>query len=219
LTEEKAFLAIIEYMPLRVLDHPLSGHLLAELRQKETPPERFRNLCWNLTTLLVLEATYGMATRDGTVDTPLETTAARFLGQSLAIVPVLRAGLGMVEPAVKLFPDVAVGYIGLERHEDTAVARSYYSKLPNLEGKFTLCLDPMLATGGSASQAVALIKAHGAKDVVMVSVVTAPEGLAKFEADHPDVPVVTASLDRALNERKYILPGLGDFGDRLYGTF
>jgi uracil phosphoribosyltransferase len=125
----------------------------------------------------------------------------------------------MLEPTVELFPNVAVGYIGLERHEDTAIARSYYSKLPNLEGKFTLCLDPMLATGGSAAQAVSLIKNHGAATIVMVCVVAAPEGLAAFEAAHPDVRVVSAAKDRCLNEQKYIVPGLGDFGDRLYGTF
>jgi uracil phosphoribosyltransferase len=206
-------------MSIRVLEHPLSLHLVSELRDRATTPERFRQLTWNLTTLLVIEATREMTAVPEKVETPLEWTEGSALGEGLAIVPVLRAGLGMVEPAVKLFPEVAVGYIGLERHEDTAVARSYYSKLPNLEGKFTLCLDPMLATGGSASQAVSLIKAHGAHRIVMVSVVTAPEGLAKFEAEHPDVPVVTAALDRGLNERKYIVPGLGDFGDRLYGTF
>jgi uracil phosphoribosyltransferase len=206
-------------MALHLLDHPLAGHLLAELRDKETPPERFRNLCWNLTMLLVLEATYPIRTRPSEVETPLKRTAAKLLDQGLAVVPVLRAGLGMLEPAVKLFPDVAVGYIGLERHEATAVARSYYSKLPDLTGRFTLCLDPMLATGGSASQAVSLIKAHGGRDIVMVCVVAAPEGLRKFQDDHPDTTVVSAALDECLNERKYIVPGLGDFGDRLYGTF
>ncbi|HTQ10552.1 MAG TPA: uracil phosphoribosyltransferase, partial [Fimbriimonadaceae bacterium] len=134
-------------------------------------------------------------------------------------VPVLRAGLGMLEPAVQLFPDVAVGYIGLERHEATAIAHSYYSKLPNLEGKYTLCLDPMLATGGSASQAISLIKLHKPARAVMVSIVAAPDGIARLEESHPDVLIVTAAKDRCLNDRKYIVPGLGDFGDRLYGTF
>lgn len=206
-------------MPLKVLDHPLAGHLLAGLRDEETPPDRFRQLSRVLTSLLVLEATRGIATEEISVKTPIESAPARVLGQSLAVVPILRAGLGMLEPAVQLFPDVAVGYIGLERHEDTAIARSYYSKLPDLSGKYTLCLDPMLATGGSAAQAVSLIKSHGAADVVMVCVVAAPEGLSTFEAAHPDVLVVAAAKDRCLNERKYIVPGLGDFGDRLYGTF
>ncbi|HWD39499.1 MAG TPA: uracil phosphoribosyltransferase, partial [Fimbriimonas sp.] len=152
------------------------------------------------------------------VETPLTTTRCQVLDQPLAVVPVLRAGLGMLEPVLELFPKVAVGYIGLERHEDTAVARSYYSKLPPLSGCFTLCVDPMLATGGSASQAISLIKAHGAEKIVMVSVVAAPTGFKRLQADHPEVVVVTASLDEGLNDRAYIVPGLGDFGDRLYGT-
>ncbi len=206
-------------MPLDLLDHPLAAHVLTELREKDTPPNRFRQLARVLTTLLVLEATRDMPLRAKNVATPIEECEGAELGQNLAVVPILRAGLGMLEPTVELFPNVAVGYIGLERHEDTAIARSYYSKLPNLEGKFTLCLDPMLATGGSAAQAVSLIKNHGAATIVMVCVVAAPEGLAAFEAAHPDVRVVSAAKDRCLNAQKYIVPGLGDFGDRLYGTF
>lgn len=206
-------------MPLHVLDHPLASHLLAGLRDKDTEPDRFRQFARILTSLLILEATRDMRTREEQIVTPIESTAAQRLDQSLAVVPILRAGLGMLEPAVQLFPDVAVGYIGLERHEDTAVAHSYYSKLPNLRGKYTLCLDPMLATGGSAAQAISLIKTHAPATVVMVCVVAAPEGIAKMEESHPDVPIVTAAKDRCLNDRKYIVPGLGDFGDRLYGTF
>ena len=205
-------------MPLHVLDHPLAGHLLAELRDKKTAPERFRCLTDSLTTLLVLQATYLIRTRDTVVETPIKNTTVRVLDQPLAVVPVLRAGLGMLDPTLRLFPDVAVGYIGLERHEETAVARSYYSKLPTLTDRFTLCLDPMLATGGSAAQAISLIKAHGATQVTMVSIVSAPEGVAFLQAHHPDVSIVTASLDECLNDKKYIVPGLGDFGDRLYGT-
>ena len=205
-------------MALQILDHPLAGHLLANLRDKSTTPEQFRCLTDTLTTLLVLQATYGIATREVMIETPIKTTPGKILGQSLAAVPVLRAGLGMLQPVVKLFPDVAVGYIGLERHEDTAIARSYYSKLPDLAGRYTLCLDPMLATGGSAAQAIALIKSYGATQITMVSVVSAPEGVARLQAFHPDIQIVTASLDEGLNDRKYIVPGLGDFGDRLYGT-
>lgn len=206
-------------MALRVLQHPLSAHLLAELRDKERPPEAFRRATARLTTLLVLEATSGLRTEEREVATPLETTVGRVLGQGIAVVPVLRAGLAMVEPVVEFFPDVAVGYIGLERHHETAIARSYYSKLPPLQRRFTLCLDPMLATGGSASQALSLIKSHGGDPVVMVCVVAAPEGIACLGLDHPDVDIVTAVVDRELNEQKYILPGLGDYGDRLYGTY
>lgn len=205
-------------MPLQVLDHPLASHLLAGLRDKSTEPDQFRQLCRSLTTLLVLEATKDLKTVVREVETPLQKTSQRVLDQTLAVVPVLRAGLGMLEPAVQLFPEVAVGYIGLERHEDTAIARSYYCKLPDLTGKFTLCLDPMLATGGSASQALSLIKDRGAETAVMVCVVAAPEGVAKLQQDHPGVRIVTAGLDEGLNDRKYILPGLGDFGDRLYAT-
>ncbi len=171
-----------------------------------------------LTTLLALEATRGIRTKSVDVATPLETAPQRVLDQTLAVVPVLRAGLGMLEPIVELFPEVSIGYIGLERHEDTAIAHSYYCKLPALEGKYVLCVDPMLATGGSAAQAISLLKAHGAQSIQMVCVVAAPEGVGRLLEAHPDVPVYTAALDRGLNDRKYILPGLGDFGDRLYGT-
>lgn len=205
-------------MALQILDHPLAAHLLANLRDKSTAPEQFRNLTDTLTTLLVLQATYGISTKEVMIETPLKTTPGRVLGQPLAAVPVLRAGLGMLQPVVKLFPDVAVGYIGLERHEDTAIARSYYSKMPKLDGRYTLCLDPMLATGGSATQAVGLIKSYGATQITMVSVVSSPEGVAYLQAMHPDISIVTAALDEGLNDRKYIVPGLGDFGDRLYGT-
>lgn len=205
-------------MPFQTLDHPLAGHLLAGLRDADTPPETFRRLSKTLTTLLVLQATVGIRTKEATVRTPLQNAPARLLDQVLAVVPVLRAGLGMLEPVVELFPEVAVGYVGLERHEDTAIARSYYSKLPRLAGKYTLCLDPMLATGGSASQAIGLMKAAGAEQITMVCIVAAPEGVSTLQRNHPDVPIVAASLDERLNERKYILPGLGDFGDRLYGT-
>ena len=205
-------------MPLQVLDHPLAGHLMAGLRDRDTPPEAFRALAKRLTTLLVLRATERLPTVERTVVTPLRETQARVLAAPLAAVPILRAGLGMLEPVVELFPDVAVGYVGLERHEETAVARSYYSKLPRLEGRTALVLDPMLATGGSAAQAVGLVRAAGAATVVMVCVVASPEGVARFEAAHPGTLVVAAALDEGLDERRYIVPGLGDFGDRLYGT-
>jgi uracil phosphoribosyltransferase len=205
-------------MPLQVLDHPLASHLISHLRDKATPPEQFRVLAENLTTLLILQATYPIRTKEVMVETPLQTTPGKVLGESLAAVPVLRAGLGMLQSVVRLFPDVAVGYIGLERHEDTAIARSYYSKLPCMENRFTLCLDPMLATGGSAAQAISLLKAAGAKRVTMVSVVCSPQGVAHLNERHPDVNIVTGALDEGLNDKKYILPGLGDFGDRLYGT-
>lgn len=205
-------------MGVHVVDHPLATHLLAGLRDASTPPERFRTLAKVLSTILVYEATRSMESKEVVVSSPLEPCHARILGGGLAVVPVLRAGLSMLESALELFPDVAVGYIGLERSHDTAVAHSYYCKLPKLHGRLTLCVDPMLATGGSASQALTLLKANGAAPLHFVSVISAPEGVETLMKDHPDVPIWTAAIDRQLNDQKYILPGLGDFGDRLYGT-
>ncbi|MEQ1936000.1 MAG: uracil phosphoribosyltransferase [Fimbriimonadaceae bacterium] len=206
-------------MKVDVLDHPLAQQLVAELRDKLTPPEHYRRLCHKLTTLLVLEATRGLKSSKREVETPLETVTCDVLSEGLAVIPILRAGLGMLDAVTQLFDDVKVGYIGLERAHDTAIAHRYYCKLPDLGGRLVLCLDPMLATGGSASQAISFMKASGAERVVMVCVIAAPEGVARLNEDHPDVRIVTAALDRELNELKYILPGLGDFGDRLFGTF
>ncbi len=205
-------------MSLRVLRHPLGQHLLTQLRDVQTPPDQFRQHAHTLGVLLALEATRDLSTSLKTINTPLEQLDAPVLSQTLAVVPILRAGLAMLEPVLEVFPHVAVGYVGLERDHTTAVASSYYKKLPELKNKFCLCLDPMLATGGSAAKAVSLMKDEGAEKIVMVCVVAAPEGVAAFKEAHPDVEIVTASLDRQLNEIKYILPGLGDFGDRLYGT-
>lgn len=203
---------------LHPLRHPLASHLVASLRDQATPPGEFRGIAYRLGLLLAMEATRDLPTRETTVTTPLETTPAQRLAQPLVVVPILRAGLGMVQPFIDLFPDVSVGYIGLERDHATAVAHSYYCKLPPLAGRTVVLVDPMLATGGSAAQAMTLLKTHGATTLRMACVVSAPEGVATLHAAHPDVPIYTAAHDRGLNERKYILPGLGDFGDRLYGT-
>lgn len=203
---------------LHPLRHPLASHLVASLRDQATPPGEFRGIAYRLGLLLAMEATRDLPTRKTTVTTPLETTPAQRLAQPLVVVPILRAGLGMVQPFIDLFPDVSVGYIGLERDHATAVAHSYYCKLPPLAGRTVVLVDPMLATGGSAAQAMTLLKTHGATTLRMACVVSAPEGVATLHAAHPDVPIYTAAHDRGLNERKYILPGLGDFGDRLYGT-
>ncbi|BDI31846.1 uracil phosphoribosyltransferase [Capsulimonas corticalis] len=206
-------------MPITVLDHPLAAHYLTLLRDKSTEPAKFRTLTKKLTLLLIVEATRGLTTVPATVETPMEAYSGRKLGGGLIAVPILRAGLGMLDPLLELFPDVSVGYIGLERDHATAVAASYYAKLPpKIGGRTTLVLDPMLATGGSASNAIARIKEAGAGPILMLSIVAAPEGVARLNEDHPDVAVFSAGLDRELNDRKYILPGLGDFGDRLYGT-
>ena len=205
-------------MNVTILSHPLSRHLMTHLRDVETKPALFRTICDHVTTILALEATRDLPTMPHTVQTPLETVQGEVLAGGLIVVPILRAGLGMLPPIVALFPDVAVGYIGLARDHETAVAYSYYCKLPDMTGRVTLVVDPMLATGGSAVQAIAAVKQAGANTVRLLCVVAAPEGVQAVNAAYPDVPIFTVALDRELNHRKYILPGLGDFGDRLYGT-
>jgi len=203
---------------LTVVDHPLAGHLLAELRDVRTPPERFRYLARRLATVLTLEATRDLGVRRERVTTPLREADAAFIDGRVVAVPILRAGLGMLDPVTDLLPDVSVGYVGLERDEATLQPTSYYLKVPELAGSPVLLLDPMLATGGSAAFAASLLKERGATDLRLVCVVAAPEGVERLAADHPEVRVVTASLDEGLDERGYIVPGLGDFGDRLFGT-
>ncbi len=203
---------------LTLLKHPLAAHILTHLRDQTTKPATFRTLAYQISLLLALESTRDLATRPHPITTPLEPAVGSVLSTELVVVPILRAGLGMVQPFTDLFPHVSVGYVGLERDHATAVARSYYRKLPPLAGRRVLCVDPMLATGGSAVQALTVLKAEGATDLALVCIVSAPEGVATVEAAHPDVPIFSGALDRELNARKYILPGLGDFGDRLYGT-
>jgi uracil phosphoribosyltransferase len=205
-------------MGLTVVDHPLAGHLLTALRDRTTSPPVFRALTRRLTLALVLEATRDVPIERRTVRTPLEETEGSRLLPNLVAIPILRAGLGMLEAVTDTFPDVAVGYIGLERDERTLQPTSYYEKLPALEGKPVLLLDPMLATGGSAVRAAVSIKSGNPSSLRMVCVVAAPEGVRAMEEAHPDVEIHAAALDRQLNEQGYILPGLGDFGDRLYGT-
>jgi uracil phosphoribosyltransferase len=200
-----------------LVDHPLAGHLLAQLRSEDTPPPLFRTLAKRLALALTLEAIRDLPTTEVPVRTPLESTSGRMLGDLVA-VPILRAGLGMLEAVTELFPEVAVGYIGLERDEASLKPQSYYRKLPPVQGRHVLVLDPMLATGGSGSAATAAVKEGGPASIRFVCVVSAPEGIERMETDHPDVPIFTAAIDRQLNERGYIVPGLGDFGDRLFGT-
>ncbi len=203
---------------LHVLQHPLGDHLLTQLRDETTAPATFRTLSYRIGVLLALEATRDLPTTERVIRTPLEAHTGRVIAQPLAVIPILRAGLGMVQPFTDLFPDVSIGYVGLERDHTTAVARSYYQKLPPLAGKRVLVVDPMLATGGSAVYALTALKDAGATDIRLVCIVAAPEGVKVVETAYPDVPVFTAALDRQLSAKKYILPGLGDFGDRLYGT-
>src|SRR5690606_5377142 len=196
----------------------LAGHLFDHRRDATSNPATFRSLCNLLCLLLELEATKDLPTRPVTVQTPLENAAGDVLAQGLAVVPILRAGLGMLQPYTDLFPDVSIGYVGLERDHTTAVARTYYCKLPSIEGRRVLCVDPMLATGGSAVQALTMLRNAGATDLRLVCILSAPEGIAAVEQAHPDVPILTAAVDRELDVHRYIRPGLGDFGDRLYGT-
>ncbi len=203
---------------LTVVDHPLAVHLLTELRDLATRPPVFRTLTRRLTTVLVLEATRDLPTATRAVETPMEATEGGRLASNIVVIPILRAGLGMLEAVTDLFPGVSVGYIGLERDERTLQPTSYYEKLPPMGGRHAILLDPMLATGGSATRACTAIRAREPDSVRMVCIVAAPEGVKALEEAHPDVQVYTASLDRQLNDRGYILPGLGDFGDRLYDT-
>src|SRR5213076_1666211 len=205
-------------MPLTVSRHPLVVDSLAGLRDKRTDPEEFRVLARNVITMLLYEATADLPVRHGTVETPLREADASMVAAEVVAIPVLRAGLGLLAPVLELLPRVSVGYIGLERDEDTAVARIYYQKLPKLEGKTPLLLDPMLATGGSAAQALYMIKEAGGTDPRFICVVAAPEGVKVVEERHPEVHIYAAALDEGLNSKAYIVPGLGDFGDRLFGT-
>ena len=205
-------------MPLTVSRHPLVADSLAGLRDKRTDPEEFRVLARNVITMLLYEATANLPVRLGTVETPLREADVSTVATEVVAIPVLRAGLGLLPPVLELLPRVSVGYIGLERDEETAVARIYYNKLPKLEGKVPLLLDPMLATGGSAAQALDLIKEAGGRDTRMICIVAAPEGVKVLADRHPEVDVYTAALDERLNDKAYIVPGLGDFGDRLFGT-
>ena len=205
-------------MPLTVSSHPLVADSLAGLRDRSTDHEEFRVLARKLIALLLYEATADLPVRRATVQTPLKEAPATYVEREVVAIPVLRAGLGLLGPVLELLPRVSVGYIGLERDEETAVARIYYQKLPKLAGKVPLLLDPMLATGGSAAQALDMIKAAGGRDPRMICVVAAPEGVKVLEERHPEVHIYTAALDDGLNDKAFIVPGLGDFGDRLFGT-
>lgn len=204
---------------LTVLDHPLAHDLLARLRQRDTDPAQFRTLTRRLGWLLVMEATRDLETEPIEVQTPMEPTAGQRISEHLVAIPVLRAGLGLLDAVTDLYPDTVVGYLGMERDEVTLQPRDYYAKLPPMDGRRALVLDPMLATGGSGAAAVTHVKGTASpKSISFLCVVAAPEGVARMADEHPDVPIVTGALDRQLNGRGFILPGLGDFGDRLHGT-
>ncbi len=205
---------------LHVIDHPLIQHKLTIMRQIETGPKEFRELLDEITTLMGYEITRDFPLKDIEIETPLcKMTGKAVDGKKVAIVPILRAGLGMVDGLLSLIPVAKVGHIGLYRDPETHTPVVYYCKLPtDIEERFVIVVDPMLATGGSASDAVTMLKEQGVKNIRLMCLVGAPEGVKKMQEDHPDVDIYMASLDEKLNEHCYILPGLGDAGDRLFGT-
>ena len=201
------------------MNHPLVHDALTTLRDKTTTPEHFRRAATRISVMLIAEALKDLTPQKVTVETPLGPAAGSRAGSEVVVVPVLRAGLGMLDAVLELVPSARVGHIGLQRDEMTAVASQYYSKLPSGLGEsYVLMIDPMLATGGSAVAALDLLRQAGARIIRMICIVAAPEGVALVERHHPEVAIYTPVVDEKLNAQKYIVPGLGDFGDRLYGT-
>ena len=205
-----------------IFDHPLIRHKIAILRDENTSMKEFRELVEEITTLMTYECFKDLPTTEKQVKTPLELCTQRVVkDNSIAIVPILRAGLGMVNGIHALFPSARVGHIGMYRDEETLQPKSYYCKLPHDiddEEKLVLVVDPMLATGGSACDAIDLLKKRGCKNIKFMAIIGAPEGVSKVAEAHPDVKIYVSTLDRCLNDKGYILPGLGDAGDRLFGT-
>ncbi len=205
---------------VHVLDHPLIQHKLAILRSKNTSVKEFRELVGEISGLMCYEATRNLPTKEVEVTTPVAVAKCRRLaGKKLAIIPILRAGLGMVDAMVELIPSAKIGHIGLYRDPETHLPVEYYCKLPeDIENRQVFVVDPMLATGGSAVAAIDFLKQHGCKNIVMMNIIGCPEGIAAVQAAHPDVELYLAACDEKLNEHAYIVPGLGDAGDRIFGT-
>lgn len=204
---------------LKVFDHPLITHKLTQLRRKETETKDFRYNLSEIAALMAYEITRDLPMKEVDVVTPMGKCRTKELAGTVVLIPVLRAGLGMVEGITNLIPDAKVGHIGIYRDHETLKPMTYYSKLPdNLSDAVIMVLDPMLATGGSASAAIKAIKESGARKIKFVCIIGAPEGVRKIEEDHPDVQIYLTGLDEKLNEIGYIVPGLGDAGDRLFGT-
>ena len=205
---------------LHIIDHPLITHKLSIMRDKSTGSKDFRQLLDEISMLMGYEVTRDLPLEDYEIETPItKMTAKQISGRKLAIVPILRAGLGMVDGLLALVPVAKVGHIGLYRDPETHLPVEYYSKMPeDIDDRFVIVVDPMLATGGSASDAISMLKAKGCKQIRLMCLVGAPEGAEKVMADHPDVDIYIAAMDEKLNEHKYIVPGLGDAGDRIFGT-
>jgi len=205
---------------VHIMDHPLIHHKLAVLRNKETPVKEFRELVNEISGLMCYEATRNLPTVDVEVETPVATAHCKMLaGKKLAIVPILRAGLGMVDALVDLIPSAKIGHIGLYRDPVTHEPVEYYCKLPDdIGNRVTFVVDPMLATGGSAVAAIDFLKKHGCKNIIMMNIIGCPEGIRRVQEAHPDVEMYLAACDEKLNDHAYIVPGLGDAGDRIFGT-
>ncbi len=205
---------------VHVLDHPLIQHKLAILRNRETGVKEFRELVGEIAGLMCYEATRNLPTEEVEIETPVAKAKVRVLaGKKLAIVPVLRAGLGMVDNMIALIPSAKIGHIGLYRDPETHKPVEYYCKLPeDIESRQVFLVDPMLATGGSAVAAVDFLKRRGCKNIIMMNIIGCPEGIQAVQAAHPDVDIYLAAVDERLNEHAYIIPGLGDAGDRIFGT-
>ena len=205
---------------LTIVDHPLIQHKLTELRKVTTPTNHFRKLLREISLLLAYEITRSMPMKLQEIETPLEkTNSATLSGKKLALISILRAGNGLLDGVLDLIPSARVGFVGLYRDEKTLKPVQYYFKVPSdLKERIIICVDPMLATGNSAAEAINLLKNAGAKNIRFLCLLAAPEGVENLTVNHPDVPIVTAALDRRLNDIGYILPGLGDAGDRMYGT-
>ena len=203
-----------------VLDHPLIQHKLAILRSKDTPVKEFRELVGEIAGLMCYEATRNLPTKEVSVETPITTATCRMLaGKKMAIVPILRAGLGMVDSMVNLIPSAKIGHIGLYRDPETHKPVEYYCKLPDdIGNRQVFVVDPMLATGGSAIAALDFLKQHGCRQIIMMNIIGCPEGVKAVTAAHPDVDIYLAAMDEKLNANAYIVPGLGDAGDRIFGT-
>ncbi|MBC8363542.1 MAG: uracil phosphoribosyltransferase [Actinobacteria bacterium] len=203
---------------LHVIEHPLVTHKLTEMRRVETPSERFRQLLTEISFLLTYEVTRDLPTRDERITTPLTEMDAPVLVEEPVVISILRAGNGLLDGVLRVIPSARVGHVGLYRDHETLEAIEYYCKFPPIEGRTVIVVDPMLATGNSASAALDRVKADGPADVRFLCLLAAPEGVAQLHRAHPDVPVWTAALDDHLNEVGYIVPGLGDAGDRIFGT-
>jgi uracil phosphoribosyltransferase len=201
------------------IDHPCVQHKLALIRDVATGHKKFRELATEITEFVCYEALKHVNTREVDVETPLEVAKCRIIDHDIVVVPVLRAGVGMLEGILELVPTARVGFVGLYRDEETKQPVSYYERFPpQVKTGISIIIDPMLATGGSTIAAIDRLREFGAREIIVICIVTCPEGLALVEEKHPDVPVYTAAIDNYLNENKYIVPGLGDAGDRLFGT-